>query len=118
MKKIYSSIVLILLTLCFCNTAKSQIVGTQAFLQGRYLEIGLCQNDAFGTTTSPAGYHPHVFGTVLGEVYDYGHDGWGVGVPQFMGDYTYPGSPFEGWEVQMNSTRSQQYASPAYTGTP
>ena len=81
-------------------------------------EIGECTNGAFGTGTSPAGYHPHCFGTVLAEVYDYGHDGWTIGTPPYMGDYTYPGSPFEGWEVQMNGTRSQQYASPAYSGVP
>jgi len=54
-------------------------------------------------------------------VYDYGHDGWSLPLsptPAYMGDYTYPGSPFEGWEVQMNGVRSQQYASPAYSFTP
>src|SRR5579872_2551804 len=104
--------------LLFTNISFAQLVGTQAYLQGAWLEIGQCSNAAFGSGSSPAGYHPHCFGTVLAEVYDYGHDGWTVGTPPYMGDYTYPGSPFEGWEIQMNGTRSQQYASPAYTGTP
>ena len=99
------------------------MVGVNCYLQGAYLEIGLSTNAGFGTVAPPAGYHPHNGGTTwtpgvpLAEVYDYGHDGWSVGTPAFMGDYTYPGSPFEGWEIQMNGTRSQQYAIP-YSGTP
>jgi gliding motility-associated-like protein len=114
MKKHYSVIALILITLCFSNIAKGQLVGGQGFIRGAYLEIGELTNGAFGTTSSPVGYHPH-FGPALAEVYDYGHDGWAVGSPPYMGDYTYPGSPFEGWEIQMNSTRMQQYVPGGYT---
>lgn len=121
MKKNILYVLLALISnLCFNIISSAQIVGTQAFLQGRFLEIGLCSNAAFGTGTSPAGYHPHSggSGTQLAEVYDYGHDGWTVGTPPFMGDYTYYGSPFEGWEIQANGCRSQQYASPAYSFSP
>ncbi len=111
---------LFLFTFLFAaNISFAQIVGVNCYLQGAYLEIGSCANAAFGVRgTPPAGYHPHLPGAGgLAEVYDYGHDGWAVGAPPYMGDYTYPGSPFEGWTIQMNGMRSQQYASPAYTGT-
>jgi gliding motility-associated-like protein len=89
-------------------------------LQGRYVEIGINNNGSFGacnaTSTIPVGYHPHLPGTfALAEVYDYGHDGWAVGAPPFMGDYTYPGSPFEGWELQIGTGRRQAFQNCAGT---
>jgi gliding motility-associated-like protein len=126
MKKQYFLLFFIILFICRSNNSFAQHIGTSTYLQGAYLEIGMCTNSAFGTTTPPAGYHAHcpncwpAFSPVppygLAEVYDYGHDGWAVGAPPSMGDYTLPGSPFEGWEVQMNGVRAQQYASPAYAG--
>jgi len=103
---------ILLLLIGFSSNA--QIVGTSAFLQGAYLEIGMQGNGSFGVCSgAPAGYHVHCptcgCTTALAEVYDYGHDGWGVGAPAYMGDYTYPGSPFEGWEVQANGARTQGY---------
>ncbi len=101
---------LLLFALFFISFRSSygQMVGGNMFLQGAYVEIGCCPNDAFGACTNPGGYHPH-FGPALAEVYDYGHDGWTTGAPAYMGDYTYPGSPFEGWEIQVNGTRGQAY---------
>lgn len=68
-------------------------------------------NASFGACTSsgaiPPTYHPHYLpptNNALAEVYDWGHDGWTVGTPVYMGDYTYPGSPFEGWELQIGGT--------------
>jgi len=91
------------------------------FLQGRFLEIGIQSNGAFGAHTSPAGYHPHTAatgsGTELAEVYDIGHDGWTVGTPALTGDYTYPGDPFEGWEIQVGTGRGQAFCSGISTGT-
>ena len=77
----------------------------------------MCPNAAFGACSSPATYHAHNSGTAatpgvaLAEVYDYGHDGWTTGSPAFMGDYTYPGSPFEGWEMQIGTGRVQAFQS-------
>jgi gliding motility-associated-like protein len=100
-----------------CSKASlAQLVGTDAFLQGQWLEIGETTNGSFGANTSPVGYHPHTFGTELAEVYDYGHDGWGVGAPPFMGDYTYPGYPFEGWELQIGGVRNQAFQSGGFPG--
>ncbi len=93
---------LLLLLLLATGTSFAQIVGPNVYLKGGYLEIGMLSNGAFGAPAPPAGYHPH-FGS-LAEVYDYGHDGWTVGTPAYMGDYTFPGYPFEGWEVQWGGT--------------
>ncbi len=111
MKKQYILIVLTAFFLFGGKVSFGQLVGGNCFLQGRYLEIGMDPNASFGACTSPGTYHPHLGfgGTNLAEVYDYGHDGWTVGTPPYMGDYTYPGSPFEGWEVQCNVNRTQAF---------
>lgn len=95
------------------GSVKAQVIGTDCFLQGTWLEIGMQGNGSFGTSSSPTTYHSHPYsgstsGVELAEVYDYGHDGWTVGTPPFMGDYTYPGAPFEGWEIQMNGVSQAQ----------
>ena len=114
MRKIYASSLFLVFALFSCSLSKAQIVGTNMFLQGRYLEIGMTPNASFGACSSPASYHSHTAtggtpGGALSEVYDYGHDGWAVGTPAYMGDYTYPGSPFEGWELQVGTGRTQAF---------
>jgi len=117
MKKKYLGLLTFLIS--FSGASFAQLTGTNCYLQGRYLEIGQNRNASFGTCNPqgaiPAGYHPHSTtlappsGTNLAEVYDYGHDGWTVGAPQYMGDFTYPGSPFEGWEIQIGASRAQAF---------
>ncbi len=128
MKKTYFSLFFAAFLLCGALSSLAQMVGTNCYLQGRYLEIGMCPNGAFGTCNPqgaiPAGYHPHTgatpgpSGTNLAEVYDWGKDGWAVGTPPFMGDYTYPGSPFEGWELQIGAGRVQAFQGCAGPMTP
>ena len=118
MKKL--SLILAIIILCFSNTSFGQLVGTQGFLQGRWLEIGEIGNGAFGAFPAPAGYHPNCpfCGiNVLSEVYDWGHDGWAVGTPAYMGDYTYPGAPEEGWAIQANGLYDMMYVSGGFSGT-
>lgn len=100
----------------------AQIVGTDCFLQGKYVEVGINQMGGFGTCTSPATYHPHVCcgtataftpGGNLDAVHDWGHDGWSVGAPQLMGDYSIPGFPQEGWSVEVAGT---EYRNGAWGG--
>jgi gliding motility-associated-like protein len=89
----------------------AQMVGSQIYLPGQFLEISQSPNGSFGTDyslTPPPVYHPHVAN--LAEVYDYGHDGWTVGTPPEYGDYTYPGSPFEGWSIQAAPATTQEQA--------
>lgn len=100
----------------------AQIVGTDCFLQGQFVEVGINQMGGFGTCTSPANYHPHVCcgtataftpGGNLDAVYDWGHDGWSTGSPQLMGAYSIPGFPQEGWSVEIAGT---EYRNGAWGG--
>lgn len=94
--------------------SSAQIIGTDCFLQGQFLEVGLNQMGGFGTCSSPASYHTHgCIYTALPAItplremdasYDWGHDGWTTGVPGCMGPYTQPGFPQEGWSVQVGAT--------------
>ena len=106
----------LVLTLLVCPGffAYGQMVGTNIFLQGNYLEIGIQDNGAFGACSGvPASYHPHTTiaggGTQLAAVYDQGHDGWTVGSPPYMGDYTYAGTTFEGWSIQAAGLKTDAF---------
>lgn len=111
------TLIIVLMLLCVWSSLRAQMVGTNVFLQGRYLEVGMRTNGAFGAPSAPAGYHPHTgssSSTHLASVYDYGHDGWTVGSPPFMGDYTYVGSPHEGWGIQANVGRTHAFESGSF----
>jgi hypothetical protein len=90
------------------------MVGSDVFLQGRYVEVGIGNLGYFGSGgVPPTGYHGHCTGCFpansMGFVADPGMDGWAVGTPPMMGDYFVPGSPFEGWEIQIGGKRCQAY---------
>ena len=99
------------------------------FLQGQYLEAGMQQNASLGSGIAAlSGYHPHnstaasLCSTssvnLLASVYDWGKDGWSTGSPAYMGDYTLPGSPWEGWAVEVNGqTRFAYSTSCSFTGS-
>src|SRR5271156_1804634 len=102
----------------YTDVAYAQMVGTSIYLPGRYLEIGIAKNGSWGPASPPAGYHAYT-GPNLASVYDYGHDGWATGTPGFFGDFTYPGTPFEGWCIEANGYRSDAFytTDAAWTGT-
>jgi len=119
MKKSFLQLFFVILSVGCCNISIAQIVGTDVFLQGHWLEIGVDQMGAFGTCTSPATYHAHncyctttcaTVGAELDASYDWGHDGWTTGSPCFMGDYTIPGFPQEGWSIQVGATEYRNWA--------
>ncbi len=108
MKQLHRLIPLILIFVS--SSAYAQIVGSNCFLQGCYIEIGLSDCGVYGTSTLPpaAGglfgpYHPNV-GSYFGFVADHQKDGWAVGSPNYCGDYFVPGSPVEGWQIQSGVT--------------
>ncbi|MBK7568862.1 MAG: gliding motility-associated C-terminal domain-containing protein [Bacteroidetes bacterium] len=87
------------------NSGYGQIIGSNCFLKGNYVEVGVNQCGAYGSNESPPGdYHETTPFTGLGFVADPGEDGWDVGDPVFCGDYFVPGSPVEGWQVQIGAT--------------
>ena len=78
------------------------IIADNAFLQGKYVELGISSCGCFGTTVEqPAGYHGNI-DNMLGFVADPAKDGWDIGVPNYNGDYFLPGTPEEGWGIEID----------------
>lgn len=107
--------------------ASAQIVGSDCFMYGDFVELGLAQNFSFGSGgLPPAGYHPRTdcSGAAIGTgfVSDPDKDGWLVSTPPrpgYIGDYFLPGSPYEGWDLQINGTMGQcrrSSGATSYTG--
>lgn len=95
---------LLITTLSFAlGWAQAQIVGEDGFMQGMFVEVGVNQCGAYGSgDPAPAGFHPTETGG-LGFVADWESDGWDTGSPDYCGDYFVPGSPVEGWQLQIGS---------------
>jgi gliding motility-associated-like protein len=95
--------------------AFAQLVGDEGFMQGSFVEVGVNQCGAYGSASgAPAGFHPNVGGNI-GFVADSDMDGWDVGDPDYCGDYFLPGSPEEGFAVQVGGDvwyNSSQYCTP------
>ncbi|MCW3122520.1 MAG: hypothetical protein JWQ38_2012 [Flavipsychrobacter sp.] len=90
-------------------TTNAQMVGSDVFLRGQYLEVGVGDMGQYGTSysnPSPVGYHPHGLLGRIGFLADPAMDGWTTGTPPYMGDYFVPGTPFEGWALQIGTERA------------
>lgn len=112
-----SYFVSILIAIIFLSsyTVSAQIVGPNCFLKGLYVEVGINTCGAFGSSVAPpVGYHPTEGG--LGFVADWESDGWATGTPIYCGDYFVPGTPVEGWQIQIGAnvwTNTDQGCSPS-----
>ena len=74
-------------------------VTSDAFLQGKYLEIGLGQDGVLGADgAAPSGFNNA--GGELAVQVDRDRDGWET----FDGDFILPGTPEEAWGVHVNGT--------------
>ena len=109
------------------GNAHAQTDSCNVFLQGNHVEIGISPSGSYGSSVQePAGYHGNVFdgstympcgvstsrGAHLGFVADPQMNGWATtGTNHYMGDYFLPGSPFEGWELQIDTMRVQAFNS-------
>ncbi len=96
------------------GSGRAQMVGTDIFLRGTYVEVGIGHLGYYGSDgLAPTGYHPHTgSGTTghIGFVADPLATGWSTGTSHYMGDFFYPGFPFEGWAMQIDGTeRCQGY---------
>jgi gliding motility-associated-like protein len=108
---------LLLLLLLICSrVATSQIIGTNVFLKGSRTEVGISNCGSFGTSAPPTaslGYHNNVPGRGLGFVADAGRNGWTVAgpapLPNYCGDYFLPGSPVEGFGVQIGTANFRNF---------
>jgi len=124
MKRIVTG--LIVLISLINGAAKAQLAGGNLFLQGRYLETGCQPNGSFGSGMAAlSGYHTRgtasgcgFFGANLAFTCDFTLDGWTTGTPAYMGDYTLPGSPWEGWAVEVNGQNGYAYETTcSFTGS-
>ena len=70
----------------------------EGFLQGKFAEVGVRANGAFGSTSVPSGFHANP-PNCLGFRVDREMDGWGATTDD--GDYFCPGAPFEGWQMKV-----------------
>ena len=89
--------------------SSAQIIGGDAFLKNDYLELGIGEDGAFGTSgNAPVGFHPRPdLGETtgrLGFVADSDEDGWDVGIPNYCGDFFVPGSPVENLTLSIGAT--------------
>ena len=106
-----------------CETATaSGPTGPSAFLRGNYVEIGLNGRAAFGTEVeAPATFHPRS-DQVPGEI-GFVADPEGTSWTDYHGDFFTPGSPEEGWAMQLgteifNNNRNGDYGMPGALGAP
>ncbi len=108
MKKFYikCSAVAVLL-ICTATLSNAQIVGGVSYLKGKFVEVaisdcGTYTSGAEGVTqAAPAGYHENTLDGSLSFGNDRNSDGWDLGVPDQCGDYIMPGSPEDGFAIQM-----------------
>jgi hypothetical protein len=79
-------------------------IGTSAFLRGNFVEIGLNRDGAFGTYTDscPAGWHSRS-DQEDGEI-GFVADPEGTNWTAYHGDFFTPGSPEEGWAMEIAGT--------------
>ena len=137
MKKNFALFSLICCLILSGYSSFAQMVGDCAFLKGKFLELGLAPNGAFGSTRpAPAGFHPGAGNTLydpgtatsyfsgqIGFIADPAMDGWTVGAPAKFGDFFLPGSPQEGWSIQVGGVQSDAwlmnlaFAGTGYTGS-
>jgi gliding motility-associated-like protein len=105
-----------IISIFLIKISSAQIVGDNCFLQGSFVEVGINQCGAYGTDALPPdGYHPSPGLSGLGFVADPDEDGWDEGDPEYCGDYFVPGSPVEGWAVQIGDdiyVNTDQYCIP------
>lgn len=101
MKRVYTLFILLFCYIFYPHLLLAQIVGTNCFLKGNYVQIGVNSCGAYGSNAAPpAGYAYNVY-SGLGFTADSDLDGWATGWPQYCGDYFVPGSPVEGWGIQI-----------------
>ncbi|PQJ09644.1 hypothetical protein CJD36_017055 [Flavipsychrobacter stenotrophus] len=102
-------------------SVKAQLINCNVFLKGSHLEVGVNPSGAFGSSESaPAGYHANqtYFGVnpgcaptsatyplALGFVADPMLTNW----TNYFGDYYMPGTPQEGWAIQIGSNSATAY---------
>ena len=82
-------------------TSAHVTVGTDVFLQGTYMEIGVSRSGTLGTlNNAPSGFHPTGGRGNISFLVD--ADGFGTGSSPISGDVTLPGNPVDTISVGLN----------------
>lgn len=110
MKKTYIKIsAAAMLIIGSATLSNAQIVGGVSYLKGKWVEVAISD---CGTYTSaadgivvaaPGTYHENNVDGSLGFTNDITQDGWDLGVPDQCGDYIMPGSPEDGFAIQIGT---------------
>ena len=104
-KAIALCVFFLVFSLFWTPSIQAQLIGGEAFMQGDHLEVGVAACGNFGTLgLPPLGYHNNVGTAGLGFVADVDRDGWGTAPPgglNYCGDYFVPGSPEEGFGIEI-----------------
>jgi hypothetical protein len=93
------------LLLFFSGTSYAQMVGTDAYLKGNYVELGISGAGGFEgaptmTSPPPSGMHFRSGNPYFGFVANPQMDGW----VNYDGDFFTPGSPENGWGFEIGNT--------------
>jgi hypothetical protein len=110
------------LCMLLSSVMSAQISGSSVFLQGVYVEVAINECGVYGSDeeppTGPFGEYHDVNWNGLGYVADHEQDGWDVstepGQPVFCGDYFTPGSPEEGWAIQLGDSVFENHSLMCY----
>ncbi|HNJ90304.1 MAG TPA: T9SS type A sorting domain-containing protein [Chitinophagales bacterium] len=108
-KKILQILPAALLITGVMQTGHAQIVSGVSFLKGKWIELAVsdCGTYASGgagmIVAAPATYHENTIDGSLSFGNDVTADGWDIGVPDQCGDFIMPGSPEEGFAIQIGA---------------
>jgi hypothetical protein len=85
--------------------SNAQMVGTEAYIQGIYVELGISgaggnEGANTGSAPVPVGMHNRPFSGLFGYVANPQMNGWAT----FDGDFFTPGSPENGWGFEIGAT--------------
>lgn len=110
MKKItIKNVALTLMLISVANISNAQIVGGVSYLKGKWVEVAVSDCGTYGSgaagviQTAPGPYHENTIDGSLSFSNDVSQDGWDLGVPDQCGDYIMPGSPEDGFAIQMGA---------------
>lgn len=89
--------------------ANHDTVGTDTFLQGNYMEIGVSGAGSLGSANNaPSGYHPMSSTSSNGISFVVDTDGFNTGNAPTAGDFTLPGTPEDAMVVGFNGASYTQ----------
>jgi len=110
MQKIYiKSLAVAVILIGTATLSNAQIVGGVSYLKGKFVEVAISDCGTYGsgaagvTQAAPVGYNENTLDGSLSFGNDRNADGWNLGVPDQCGDYIMPGSPEDGFAVQMGA---------------